>query len=150
MNLTSIAVPSRPEGIALMPSRQALLIILAYVYALFPLIPTLTTAASFDFRLREGFGKWWGVYCVDRASWWRIGQSAAGVMSGTSACLHTSPSPDPAPASPRHDRPVLHGDLQSISVLRPPVLQDPAHTPAVDVDILPPHLSSGSHWLYNR
>ena len=65
-----------------MPSRQALLIILAYVYALFPLIPTLTTAASIKFKLSEGFGKWWGIYCIDRASWWRIGASAAVAIFG--------------------------------------------------------------------
>jgi hypothetical protein len=73
VNLTSIAVPSRPEGGSFSPSRQAVLILLAHVYALFPLIPTLTTAASYNFRLTEGFGKWWGIYCIDRASWWRIG-----------------------------------------------------------------------------
>jgi hypothetical protein len=52
------------------------LLVLAYLYGLLPLIPTLTTAASFGFKLEEGFGVWWGFYCVDKSSWWRIGRSA--------------------------------------------------------------------------
>ncbi|WVQ74416.1 hypothetical protein IAR50_004017 [Cryptococcus sp. DSM 104548] len=65
----SVTNPSPPRP---SKTRNAICIILAHVYALMPLIPSLTIAGSMGFDVPDGFGIWWGYYCRDRAGWIRF------------------------------------------------------------------------------
>ncbi|ODN97277.1 hypothetical protein L198_03840 [Cryptococcus wingfieldii CBS 7118] len=65
----SVANPSPPRP---SKTRNAICIGLAHVYALIPLVPTLTIAGSMGFDVPDGFGIWWGYYCRERASWMRV------------------------------------------------------------------------------
>ena len=72
-NSSLIPSPSRPDPVS-SAGRSAALLSAAYLYGIFPLIPNFKTVAAFDWEVEEGFGKWWGAYCIDRSSWFRIGK----------------------------------------------------------------------------
>ncbi|KAI9636990.1 uncharacterized protein MKK02DRAFT_45699 [Dioszegia hungarica] len=84
--LKSSPTPSNPQ-----PSvpRTRYLISLIYSYALIPVLPILADAGMEGFSKKAipgggsvggGFGEWWGLYCVERDPWWRIGVSAYFVL----------------------------------------------------------------------
>lgn len=70
-----IPSPSLPDPTPISTTKSLILLSLVYTYAVFPLIPTISTAASAGFKLEEGYGKWWGNYCIDKSNWWRIGKT---------------------------------------------------------------------------
>jgi hypothetical protein len=47
---------------------------LTYLYAILPMLPTVASGAVVNFDIPDGFGRWWGFYCIDRGGWWRIGE----------------------------------------------------------------------------
>jgi hypothetical protein len=70
--------PRTPRALYLIPA--------IYTYALIPVLPILADAglAGFgpwrrqvegDVTVAGGFGAWWGLYCVEMGSWWRISES---------------------------------------------------------------------------
>jgi len=98
-NSSLIPSPSRPDPVS-SAGRSVSLLSAAYLYGIFPLIPTFKTVASLDWEVEEGFGKWWGVYCIDRSSWFRIGEPALPSCRGSrvliqSAIYHPSPTSGP-------------------------------------------------------
>ncbi|WVQ81487.1 hypothetical protein IAT38_003611 [Cryptococcus sp. DSM 104549] len=60
--------PPRPSAI-----RNFLFLLLVYLFAAAPCVPTLTSAIAMGFKMSDGgFAEWWGFYCRDRSGWVRI------------------------------------------------------------------------------
>lgn len=61
--LQALATPTNPDPPRPSRLQVATIIILIYIYGAIPLAPAI---AAGEIRYPEGFGEWWGFYCVDK------------------------------------------------------------------------------------